>query len=58
MKNMNNDKFWDLYIKEVTQAAHEEQATMDYNDRMRNESDKHSEYMEMKSMYEDGLLES
>ena len=30
---------------------------MEYNERMQNESDKHSEYMEMKSMYEEGLLE-
>ena len=30
---------------------------MEHNDRMRNESDKHREYMEMKSMYEEGLLE-
>lgn len=30
---------------------------MEYNERVQNETDKHSEYMEMKSMYEDGLLE-
>lgn len=30
---------------------------MEYNERMQNESDKHSEYMEMKSMYEECLLE-
>ena len=30
---------------------------MEYNERMKNESDKLSEYMEMKSMYEEGLLE-
>lgn len=30
---------------------------MEYNEKIQNESDKHSEYMEMKSMYEEGLLE-
>lgn len=30
---------------------------MEYNKRIQNESDKLSEYMEMKSMYEEGLLE-
>ncbi len=30
---------------------------MEYNEMMKNETDKHSEYMEMKSMYEEGLLE-
>lgn len=34
-----------------------DQETMDYNDVMRNESDKTHEYLEMKSMYEEGLLE-
>lgn len=54
---MKDNKFWDLYVKEVTEAAHEEQSVIDYNERMQNETDKHSEYMEMKNMYEEGLLE-
>lgn len=29
----------------------------EYNEKMQNEVDKHSEYMEMKAMYEEGLLE-
>ena len=31
--------------------------SMEYNEKMKNETDKHSEYMEMKSMYEESLLE-
>ena len=54
---MSDDKFYDLWLREVLEASHEEQALMDYNDMMRNETDKHGEYMEMKSMYEQGLLE-
>ena len=30
---------------------------MEYNEKMKNESDKLSEYLEMKAMYEEGLLE-
>ena len=29
----------------------------DYNEKMKNKSDRYSEYMEMKNMYEEGLLE-
>jgi len=53
---MNDEKFWDNYIKNITEMSYEEQSAMEYNERMKNESDKHSEYMEMKSMYEEGLL--
>lgn len=45
---MNDDKFWDLYIKEVNEAARKEWAIIEYNERMRDEYDKHREYMEMK----------
>lgn len=56
---MNDEKFWDNYTKTITEMSYEEQSAMEYNERMQNESDKHSEYeyMEMKSMYEEGLLE-
>lgn len=30
---------------------------MEYNEKMKNESDRLSEYLEMKAMYEEGLLE-
>lgn len=54
---MNDEKFWDNYTKTITEMSYEEQSAMEYNERMQNESDKYSEYMEMKSMYEEGLLE-
>jgi hypothetical protein len=31
---------------------------MTYNDQMRNESDRMSEYLEMRNMYKEGLLEA
>ena len=54
---MNDEKFWDDYTKNITEMAYEDQTAIDYNERMKNESDKLSEYLEMKAMYEEGLLE-
>ena len=54
---MNDEKIWDNYTKNITEMSYEEQSAMEYNERLKKEFDKHSEYMEMKSMYEEGLLE-
>lgn len=54
---MNDEKFWENYTKKITEMSYEEQSAMEINERVQNESDKHSEYMEMQSMYEEGLLE-
>lgn len=41
----------DNYYDEIDREA------MEYNEKMRNETDKLHEYIEMKIMYEEGLLE-
>ena len=54
---MNDEKFWDDYAKTITEMTYEDQSAIKHNERMKNESDKLSEYLEMKAMYEEGLLE-
>lgn len=62
MGDNNRDKLIDdlnYILKENFEYVpiYKEQSVIDYNERMKNESEKHSEYMEMESMYKDGLLE-
>ena len=54
---MTKGNFLDDYTKTITDMAYEDQSAIEHNERMKNESDRLSEYLEMKAIYEDGLLE-